>query len=76
MDVYVRHVLLLLALSLTLSGCKGADSSIELLESELRWMEDQLYLMDRELANTKAKLDSSQRYNEGLTKRIEAGRWI
>lgn len=71
MDVYVRYSLLVLALSLTVSGCKGTDSSIELLESELRWMEDQLYLMDRELANTQAKLDSSQRYNEALKKELK-----
>ena len=74
MDVYVRHLFFVLALSLSLSGCKGTDSSIELLESELRWMEDQLYVMDRELANTQAKLDSSQRYNEALKKEIKQDR--
>ncbi|MDG2382575.1 MAG: hypothetical protein P8N76_12975 [Pirellulaceae bacterium] len=67
----MRHLFFVLALSLILSGCKGTDSSIELLESELRWMEDQLYVMDRELANTQAKLDSSQRYNEALKKELK-----
>ena len=52
MDVYVRHALIAIALFLVASGCRGTDSSIELLESELRWMEDQIYTMDRELATS------------------------
>ncbi len=68
MDVYVRHALIAIALFLVASGCRGTDSSIELLESELRWMEDQIYTMDRELAHAQAKLDSAQRYNESLKK--------
>jgi len=70
MDVYVRHALIAIALFLVASGCRGTDSSIELLESELRWMEDQIYTMDRELAHAQAKLDSAQRYNESLQKEL------
>ena len=70
MDVYVRHALIAIALFLVASGCRGTDSSIELLESELRWMEDQIYTMDRELAHAQAKLDSAQRYNESLKKEL------
>jgi len=70
MDVYVRHTLIAIALSLVATGCRGTDSSIELLESELRWMEDQIYMMDRELAHAQAKIDSAQRYNESLQKEL------
>ena len=74
MDVDVRYLLLILALCLGTAGCRGTDSSIELLESELRWMEDQLFLMDQELSMTNAKLHSSQRYNQSLKNELESVR--
>jgi hypothetical protein len=74
MDVDVRYFLLLLALCLGTVGCRGTDASIELLESELRWMEDQLFLMDQELSNANAKLHSSQRYNQSLKNELESVR--
>lgn len=72
MDVDVRYLLLTLVLCSGTIGCRGTDASIELLESELRWMEDQLYLMDQELSVAHAKLHSSQRYNQSLKHEIES----
>jgi len=52
MDVDVRcKVWIIVLLLVAGSGCKSQPNpSIELLESELRWMEDQLYAMDYELS--------------------------
>ncbi len=66
MDVYVRYWPLILTLFWVTIGCQGPDPSIELLESELRWMEDQLYLMDRQQDNTSSQLESCQRDNRAL----------
>jgi hypothetical protein len=33
-----------------LAGCRSKDPSVDLLEGELRWMEDQLYMIEDELA--------------------------
>ena len=71
MDVDVRYLLLILALCLCTAGCRGTDASVELLESELRWMEDQLFLMDQELSMTHAKLHSSQRFNDSLKQELD-----
>lgn len=70
----MRYSLFILALCVAAAGCRGTDSSIELLESELRWMEDQLYLLDQELASTHAKLHSSQRYNQSLKNELSSVR--
>ena len=52
---------------LVIAGCQSApDPSIELLESELRWYEDQLYLMDRQLGQCCQQLESVRRYNQAL----------
>ena len=64
---------LTLALAATLAGCRTAPNpSIELLESELRWMEDQLYEMDRQLDEACLKLSSCQRDNSSLRRQLEA----
>ncbi len=67
MEAYVRPWLLAVILTcLAPLGCRGPDPSIELLESELRCMEDQLYEMDRQLGIYGAQLESCRRYNASL----------
>ena len=75
MDVEVRCKVWIVALLLVAgSGCKSQPNpSIELLESELRWMEDQLYAMDYELAERCAQLDSCRRDNSSLRHQVEQG---
>ncbi|MDA1177799.1 MAG: hypothetical protein O2931_03280, partial [Planctomycetota bacterium] len=69
----MRIVLLGIAIGLLCGGCRSRmDPSIDLLESELRWMEDQLYLLDDQLQEKCAQLASSHR--ENLTLRQELGR--
>ena len=73
MDAYVRysHSVSVVALfCCALIGCRGPDPSIELLESELRWMEDQLYEMDHQLNLHCAQLDSTRRANASLRQQI------
>jgi len=64
------RLIVVLLCACALVGCRS-DPSIDLLESELRWMEDQLYLLDAELEQTVAELDSCRRENSTL--RAEAG---
>ncbi len=64
-----RILSLTLAITLPafLGGCRSTpDPSIELLESELRWYEDQLYLMNRELTTCHHQLESARRFNRSL----------
>ncbi len=71
MDAYVRHSLLMAVLfSLAAAGCRGPDPSIELLESELRWMEDEFYDMDRQLGLHCAQLQSCRQNNAALRQQI------
>ena len=49
MDASPSIVGSLAAVSLLLSGCITPDPSVDLLEGELRWMEDQLYMMEDQL---------------------------
>ena len=42
------------------------DPTVELLESELRWMEDNLYQLDAQLEASKRQLDSTRRENAAL----------
>ena len=68
----MRIVLLGIAIGLFCGGCRSRmDPSIDLLESELRWMEDQLYFLDDQLQEKCAQLASSNR--ENLTLRQELG---
>ena len=63
MDVAGRRAIWF-SVVLAVAGCQsGPDPSIELLESELRWMEDQLYALDRQLDQASAKLEVCQRDN-------------
>jgi hypothetical protein len=71
MDVPVRLLTLVgfLLLAGTL-GCQAPNRSIELLESELRWMEDQLYSMDQQLDQANLQLASCQRNNSSLRQEL------
>ncbi len=40
------------------AGCRYRDPSVELLEGELRWMEDQVYMLEDELEHKCSQLDS------------------
>ena len=60
----LRVVVLVLA-CLSLAACRS-DPSIDLLESELRSLEDQLYLLDDELEQKCAELASCRRENSTL----------
>ena len=57
---------LTLVLVLATLGCRHASQDIELLESELRWLEDQVYLLDEQLQLRTAELESSRRSNLAL----------
>ncbi len=52
-----RHWVILAIANLALVGCRYHDPSIDLLESELRWMEDQLYLLEDEVQTKARELD-------------------
>lgn len=67
----VFRTTLLLAIGATI-GCR-TDPSIELLESELRWYEDQLYLLNRQLDQTCVQLESCRRYNSVLQRESAEG---
>ena len=57
---------------LSLLGCQsGPDPSIELLESELRFYEDQLFMQKRELDRLTAQISSCRRYNAALKNELK-----
>jgi hypothetical protein len=62
------HVFLIAAVG-CVTGCR-TDPSIELLESELRWYEDHLYLLNRQLDQACVQLDSCRRYNSVLQQEL------
>ena len=70
MDVFERHRRLLLIAVITFAGCQTTDPSVELLESELRWMEDQLYSLDRQLDRTCMQLASAKNSNRALQREL------
>lgn len=59
------------AICLLAVGCQALDPSVELLESELRWMEDQLYMMDRQLDKCCQQLQKAQLQNQALQKQLD-----
>jgi hypothetical protein len=59
-----------LAALLVLAGCQTTDPSIELLESEMRWMEDQLYALDQQLDQTCLQLASARNSNRALRREL------
>jgi len=69
MNVRRCHVLVLVAL--VTAGCRSYDPSVDLLETELRWLEDQLYALEDEYELQTAKLASCRRENTTLRKELE-----
>ena len=59
---------------LVVTGCLTPDPTVDLLESELRWMEDNLYQMDHQLDQCYAQLESARRYNTSLREELAATR--
>ncbi len=71
MDVAVRRFISLVITVAALAGCRTMDPSVELLESELRWREDQLYSLDRQLDQTNLQLASARNSNRALRRELE-----
>jgi len=70
----MRTGLLCITTAVLLVGCRSRmDPSVDLLESELRWLEDQVYLLDDQLQQTCAQLASCRRENETLRQTLEQG---
>ncbi|MEM7311725.1 MAG: hypothetical protein AAF497_01110, partial [Planctomycetota bacterium] len=67
-EVAMRWMLFLL-LSLAAVGCRFRDPSIDLLEGELRWMEDQLYMMEGELEGACRELGRCQDAKQACAER-------
>jgi hypothetical protein len=78
-----RCVQLLICLVLVAPGCRYRDPSIDLLEAELRWTEDQLYLAEEEFRRQSAQLEAcrleaqaaaSQRESDQAQTRVNGSR--
>lgn len=67
-----RCRIMTLLILLTLAGCRQANPDVEMLESELRWMEDQVYLLDQQLQVKSAELESARRSNTSLKNLLAA----
>jgi hypothetical protein len=55
---------------LGISGCNFRDPSVDMLEAEIRWREDQLYMLEDQLALYEAQIDSCRRENTALRKEL------
>ncbi len=64
----MRLIPWMVLLALAISGCRSTDPSVELLESELRWMEDQLYLAENEYRKKCAELSDCDGKESGDSK--------
>jgi len=70
MDAKVRPLLLVACLACLPLGCKTTDPAAELLESELRAQEDQIYHLDREVDRLYDQLASARRNNQSLRQQL------
>jgi hypothetical protein len=61
-----RYGLILSMAALALGGCLRPDPTVELLEGEMRWLEDQLYLAEAEFQKTSDQLASCRLENQRL----------
>ena len=52
-------------------GCRTPDPSIGILESELRWLEEQLYVAEDEYLDKQQELERCQRENRALREALE-----
>ena len=57
---------------LAFCGCRTPDPTVELLESELRWWEDNFYALDDQLDLCCAQLESARRNNTALRAELAA----
>jgi hypothetical protein len=62
-----------LTMVLAMAGCRTPDPSVDLLEGELRWLEDQLYQAEDEYRLKCAQLASCRRENQTLRKAASKG---
>jgi hypothetical protein len=65
-DMNLRRGVILLTAAALMMGCRQPDPTIDLLEAELRFMEDQLYLMEDQYQQACAQLASCRRENQTL----------
>ncbi len=70
MDAKVTPLLLVACLAFLPLGCKTTDPAAELLESELRAQEDQIYHLDREVDRLYEQLASARRNNQSLRQQL------
>jgi hypothetical protein len=70
----VLQITTVVGIFLVAAGCRTPDPSVELLESELRWLEDNLYSLDDQLERCCEQLASAQRNNDVLRKELAAAR--
>ncbi len=65
-----RPALVLALASAILSGCRTTDPSVQLLESELRYLEDKVYALQDVVSQKEAQIASVRRENESLRQRL------
>jgi hypothetical protein len=68
------RVWLSMAVVTLLAGCRTPDPSVDLLEAEMRWLEDQLYLLDEQLHDRSQQLASCQVENASLRRLLDEAR--
>lgn len=66
----VRHLILAVFCVYVAAGCRSNDPSVELLETEMRWLEDHLYLLDDQLEQKCAQVASCRRENTALRREL------
>lgn len=67
----VRRLVVVLAVLALAAGCRsGPDPSLEALEAELRWWQDESYFMQDHMALLQAQLESCRRENCALRKEL------
>lgn len=69
-----HYAQLIFALALVLSGCRSRDPSIDLLEAELRWTEDQLYLAEEEYRRRTRELETCLAREKSLQEQLKEQR--
>lgn len=66
----IRQATLLLLGLVLAGGCRTTDPSIQLLESELRYLEDKVYSLQDVVSQKEAQIASVRRENESLRERL------
>lgn len=63
-----RNALIMVLAAATLIGCRRPDPTVDLMEAELRWMEDQLYMLENKYQQKCDQLASCRRQGQSLRK--------